>query len=390
MLQANALTVLLTGVFVALIAVPAVSDAQLHQEALANPVGLEVKGPFVNRGDGVLWQKEFRVPGSNYLRLVFDMIVSPPGLSYSLLLRSGEDRLLGRYTAADFAKEPVFYTEVLFSDTVRVELEGPAPLTDFSFRIATLLHQVDLHGRTSALANVPVWRNVLDLNGVPEPTASLVTRTREAVAKIYMGNGAVCTAFLVAPSALLTNFHCLNESTEYQRTRTQSVVSCGDIEAEFDFNRDPAPGSVVKSRCQRVLAFDPAVDVAVLAVDPGRIASGKTTRRPLSFAPRAATEGEELVVIHHPGGLAKQYSFGCRAFPVNKHVVEHDCSTIPGSSGAALISPDGTVIGVHYAGPYDESMTVGEINLAIRRGQIFRNKARPAPAVLDRIKSVVP
>ena len=48
-----------------------------------------------------------------------------------------------------------------------------------------------------------------------------------------MGSGAVCTAFLVSPSAVLTNFHCLNESTEYQRTRAQSTLACSDIEAQW-------------------------------------------------------------------------------------------------------------------------------------------------------------
>ena len=94
--------------------------------------------------------------------------------------------------------------------------------------------------------------------------------------------------------------------------------------------------------------------------------------------------------MHHPGGLAKQLTFGCKAYGVSPQVIEHDCSTIPGSSGAALIARDGTVIAVHYAGPFDDSMTVGEINAAVRRGQIFRNKARPSPPIVNQIKALLP
>lgn len=378
------------GAVVALLAAAPVAWAQAHPEAVVKPVGLSVKGPFVDRGDGVLWHREFRERGSAYVRLVFGEIQSAPGLAYTVTLRSGEDRVLARYSASQFGARPVLYTDVLPTDTVRVELEGKAPLDGLAFRIDALLRQVDLQGRTNALALVPDWRSVMDLSGVPEGPANLVTRIRESVAKIYMGSGAVCTAFLVSPSALLTNFHCLAESTEYQRTRTQPAASCIDIEAQFDFNGGGAPDAAAKARCQRVLKADEASDIALLEVDPRRVSPAKATRRPLQISDRAPAAAEELVVIHHPGGLAKKFSFACRAFPVNDGVVEHDCSTIPGSSGAALIARDGTVVGVHFAGPYDETLTVGEINAMVRRGHMFRNKARPAPVVRERLRGLLP
>jgi len=389
MSRANLGAAVLAGIVLNLVAL-SVAEAQPYQEALEKSLGLQVKGPFVDRGDGVVWQQEFRVSGSTYLRLIFGGIQSPPGLQYDVVMRSGEDRVLARYRAAEFGRQAVFYTGVLFSDTVRVELEGKAPLSGLAFRVETVLYQVDLQGRTSALSLVPDWRNVLDLSGVPDPAADLVTRAREAVAKLYMGSGAVCTGFLVSSSALLTNFHCLNESTEYQRTRTQPSPGCRDIEMQFDFNRQLSPDPVVKTQCRRVVTADKEVDIAVLEVDPAALSSGKITRRSLRLANRPATPSEELLVIHHPGGLAKQFSFACRAFPVNDTLVEHDCSTIPGSSGAALIARDGTVVGIHYAGPYDDSLTVGEINAMVRRGHIFRNKARPMPIVVDRIRGFVP
>jgi V8-like Glu-specific endopeptidase len=368
------------------------ASAQVHQEAIIKPVAVDISGPFTDRGDGVVWSQELREPGSLYMRVFFNQISSPANAQYTLVVRNGEDRIIERFSATEFAQSSEFQTGVLFTDTVRLELKSSTPPVGLVFRLDRYLYQVDLQGRINALSLVPTWRSVLDVSGVPEPVPALVSRSQEAVAKLYIGSGVVCTSFLVTPSAVLTNFHCLAESTEYQRTSQGASPGCSDIEAHFEYNRQPAPDAVVKSRCQRIIASDKKLDIALLQIDPNAVSPGQTIRRPLSLARSFAPgeQGQEVIIIHHPGGLAKQFTFACRAFSVSLDIIEHDCSTIPGSSGAAVISRDGAVVAVHYAGPFDESMTVGEINAAVRRGRVFRNKARPSPAVFNFLGRFLP
>lgn len=62
--------------------------------------------------------------------------------------------------------------------------------------------------------------------------------------------------------------------------------------------------------------------------------------------------GERIIVIHHAGGEVQQVS---RAFckvelsePTSRPVIEHSCTTRPGSSGAVLIAEtDHAIVGLH-------------------------------------------
>jgi len=85
-----------------------------------------------------------------------------------------------------------------------------------------------------------------------------------------------------------------------------------------------------------------------------------------------------VIVIHHPAGLAVKVSFGCLAYSNHiPRVLEHDCSTVGGSSGAPLLAYDGSVIGLHHDSGVPESMTFGELRKALEAGQVFLNKAAP-------------
>ena len=377
---------------IALLLGPGLAWAEPQPEAVPKPVGLDVAGPFIDRGDGVFWSIELREPNSAYMRVFFTNVVSPAGVPYTLVARGADNRILARFEPAEFGAAADYETPVLFSEEIRLELQAPAPPQGLSFRLDHYLYQLDLQGRTVALSNVPTWRNVHDTAGVPEAVTQLITQSQEAVAKLFIGSGVVCTSFLISPSAILTNFHCLVESTSYQRTKQSPTPGCSDIWAHFDYNRQPAPDAVVRVHCLGVVVRDEALDVAVLRVDPAAVSPGKLVRRPLRLANRDVTakDGEDMVVVHHPGGLAKSFTWACRAYPASAPLVEHDCSTMPGSSGAALIARDGAIVGVHYAGPFDENMTQREINAAVRRGQTFRNKARATPAVLNLIRGRVP
>jgi V8-like Glu-specific endopeptidase len=97
-----------------------------------------------------------------------------------------------------------------------------------------------------------------------------------------------------------------------------------------------------------------------------------------------------VYTIHHPAGLATKVSADCKVYPTTaEQPVEHDCSTVGGSSGAPLIGRDGQVVALHFEGAYPRSMTAGEIEQALLEGRVFRNKAKPMRLVRERLQEAI-
>jgi V8-like Glu-specific endopeptidase len=371
---------------IGMVAVVAVAYAQVYREGLVQAIEPVVANTFRDRGDGVLWEGRVGIPGSTYVRLYFSEITSPPGAEYVVVVRAGPaDKAIARYPAAVFAQSSGLYTEVLFGDVVKVQVEGQQPLSGLSFKIDRFVRQVDLIGRMSPQSVVASWYSIADLNP-GDPARQLA----QSIAKLYIGDGWVCSGFLISPNVLLTNFHCLKDSNAYLATAQQRKPSCSDIEMQFDFDREPASSASVRAQCLEVLDADEGLDYAALELDPSAITVGGLPRGYLRLAKQAPSSRSAAVVIHHPAGLAKKLSF-CSAFATNEvGLLEHDCSTTGGSSGAPVLATDGSVIGLHFAGAFAESMTVREINDAIAEGKVFRNKSKSVDILRERLKQIIP
>jgi hypothetical protein len=206
------------------------------------------------------------------------------------------------------------------------------------------------------------------------------------VAKLVIGEGTVCTGFLVAPEVILTNQHCLARSTEY--AEGGATPACSDIEVIFDFDVQSNPARTPRSRCSAVLGADETLDYALLKLDSVDAAAGE--RRVLRLSSTDAAEPVDVFVVHHPAGLAKKVSGSCRLYPAGAGLEEHDCNTTIGSSGAPLLLSDGAVAGLHFDGAYRESMTIREIQERTARGEVFRNKAKPASLIARAIAPLLP
>lgn len=362
---------------------------QIYREALVKTVPPLVAEQFRDRGDGVLWEDRLSMPKTLYLRLQFSEITSPPGAQYTVILRAADGKEFTRYAAEQFSRSSSLYTGVLFTDTVKVQVRGTLPLTGLSFQVKSLIHQVDPVGRLTPQSVVPTWKTIVEL-----PKGSLPVRAADSVAKLYIGPGYACSGFLISPKALLTNFHCLQASFDYQLTMTQSQPECGDIEIHFDFDRQKSLAGTVRTPCVRVLSSDAeqGLDYALLEIDPRAAAAGRTSPRGyLKLAARPLSPQGDVLVIHHPAGLPKKFSLACTAYASNDaQLLEHTCSTTGGSSGAPLMSQDGTVVGLHFAGAFSKEMTIEQINNAIAEGAVFRNKAKPAHLILQRLRAFVP
>jgi hypothetical protein len=370
--------------FAAGLAVAAPAYSQVHKEAIIQDIAPIVADAFRDRGDGVLWEGRVSAPRAFYIRLRFSEIISPPGAAYAVVVRKANGATLTRYSANDFARTPSFYTDPLFADDVKVQVQG-ASLAGVSFKIDRVLRHVEATGRLAPQSIVPEW---WALNELKPGTPAL--RLADAVAKVYVGEGFVCTGFLIAPGVLVTNFHCLEKSFSYQSTATNDVKECNDIKFQFDFDRQSAPENTTGTLCTRVLDADKDLDVSVLALEAATIIPGKGRRSVLMLATKAPGERDDVYVIHHPAGLAKKVSLGCAVFPSGPDLVEHTCSTAGGSSGAPIIGADGTVVALHFAGAFPETMTVQEIQDELATGTVFRNRSKPIATLRDRLKPFLP
>ncbi len=162
---------------------------------------------------------------------------------------------------------------------------------------------------------------------------------------------ATCTAALIAPDRLLTNYHCVPgaEGQTVEQVKVEFLYLDLGSHTARAFAADPAP-----------VEADKALDYAILKVfgDPPRVAG----IAPLAFKPRAIQNSESLFLIHHPAGQPQRLTRAfCRAHggtaADGAGHIRHLCDTLPGSSGALVFADDDfAVVGLHHAG----GMTPGD------------------------------
>lgn len=157
------------------------------------------------------------------------------------------------------------------------------------------------------------------------------------------GDFTSCTATLVGDSKIITNHHCIPGSGKNGSVMQAdlemgyyNIVRGGDYR-RFRVNVEP-------------LATSKSMDVSVLEVD----GSPGVTYGMANVGLRRPSEGDALIVVHHPGGRVKHITRGgCIAGPVvNEGTAKlaHRCDTLPGSSGAPIFDDEGILIAVHCCG----------------------------------------
>ena len=156
-----------------------------------------------------------------------------------------------------------------------------------------------------------------------------------AVAKVELvearsgAPSAVGTAFFVAPSLLLTNYHVVQELLFRPRAYALRLVPTDGVDA----------GAV------RIVAIDPANDLAVLRVD-------RVHGSPLSLAPDSIPTGEVLYSIGHPADLRTAVVEGTYNGAVDAAaaaLVHFSGSINPGMSGGPTVRATGEVVGINVS-----------------------------------------
>ena len=172
-----------------------------------------------------------------------------------------------------------------------------------------------------------------------------------------------CTAWLISSNYIITNNHCIpgdKGDTILDAEIRFGLLKYGDEEGE-PFQVDIEP-----------IETDRELDYSILEVIGNPALSYQVI--PLNFSD--PKKGEELFIIHHP--LAKPQRLtrkDCRTAKA-KHLSDYDirhlCDTLPGSSGAPVLSDiTKNVVGIHYRGGLDR--TAGSYNSAKRLKQILND-----------------
>jgi hypothetical protein len=369
------------GVIVVLALTAGAGRAQVHDDAARPLTPPLVAGSFQDRGDGVLWEARLREPDATYLRLRFEAIVVPPDSDLVVTVRAADGTALARYTGAELTRHGSWYTDVLPTDAVRVQVTGTPPLGGVSFAITEIVRGVPQQVIPQSV--VSTWLDVARAR--PRFRDELLA----SVAKLFIGSAVTCTGFLVGPQAILTNFHCLDRSPAFRASQGRPAPDCSDIAIHFDFDRQPAPDAVIRARCARVLKFDQALDYALLDLGSPP-AQGATVRAPLPLADQGLAQAGQGHLVHHPAGLAKKVSIDCDLQPAVDGRIEHRCSTLGGSSGAPLLDDTQRVIGLHHEGAYPPGMTQEQIERLTGEGHVFWNKAKPSHLIREQLRSFLP
>lgn len=186
---------------------------------------------------------------------------------------------------------------------------------------------------------------------------------------------ATCTATLIAPDRILTNYHCVPGFPESART-VRAQLRLGYLD-RLGANGDVYTVDVDPIEANRKL------DYAILKV------KGVPTDRypPIPVRTEKPRDRQSLYLLHHPNAEPLRLSrFRCQAanpaIAEDGHLV-HLCDTIAGSSGALLLSSNGdAIVGLHHSGVADSQ---GRHNLATPIEQVLatseelRRAAQRAP-----------
>ena len=280
-------------------------------------------------------------------------------------------------------------TEFLESSPSFRESTPNAELTDAALRATDAVREgkplSEEHQSVMEAIVVPFLRPVYDILNdtfpeAPDPWGELNRQSQNV-------NAAICsigrlevgglpgvpyggTGFLVGPRLILTNRHVAELVTS----------SLGDLNLRFipgrtagvDLRQEVIPSSPILLTVRRIRMVHPYWDAALLEVD-----GIPADRKPLSLASSAPQNlAKRLVaVVGYPamdsrGDIPTQlkmfrgvfqkkrllpgYTMGMRQIGSYGHTVEalaHDCSTLGGNSGSAVIDPaTGQVLGLHFAG----------------------------------------
>ena len=208
--------------------------------------------------------------------------------------------------------------------------------------------------RTDLVEPIAEYRADEPLRRLASTVGMLVIESHDA-GKSWLSD---CTAVVIAPDAIITNFHCVPGS------RTNEVIDRITLWLDYVDAHNVIKINVVLQPLEQ----DQTLDYAILKLEkPVNGATHALTAVRL----REALPGERLTLIHHARGAPQQVSrIKCRIAIERERTSEriaHTCWSAPGSSGALIFAErDQAILGLHRSAARNVDDPVGSETPAMK------------------------
>jgi V8-like Glu-specific endopeptidase len=282
-------------------------------------------------------------------RLHFRAVSIPSGSANWSIIITGGNQKRWVWSAALNGNRKEFWSEEMTSP-IEVDVITPTPTASLKLEVDKVAEATT----PSAPASITPPDDRVKFNDGNGITQAM-HQWSQAVARLrFVGDDGgewLCTAFLVSPTLMITNHHCVSSDAELNSAL-----------ADFDYV-DGLPSSPPLTFKELVLT-DTALDYTLMRL------SSPSPYAPLVFG-NDPKDKDAVVLIEHPAGEVKQASIiDCKVAGETLDGISqtgtdfgHLCDTLGGSSGSPVIK-DGKVAGLHHLG-FDTSGSV-LVNRAVK------------------------
>jgi V8-like Glu-specific endopeptidase len=310
---------------------PVVAEPVANFQPLTFPLD---RAPGAN---ATLFETNQTSPGADFLRVQLIVTTSQPLTDVKLVISDGgggSDSI----SLQGITGTREIWSRMVPGNFVKVRAQGPRQPNGATVRIERISRSVEPPQALSIIGGDGRER----ITAITDPN---ILSAGRAVAKLLFqvqAQTASCTAFLISPTRMVTNEHCI-----------ATAEACTTAVVLFDYDTVSMVAPEKQRRCTAIRQTDQMLDYTVFDLDQ----PAEQSIRPLSFAASSPVNGANLLVIQHPGGEPKQLSRdGCSAVtnPVAGNAADtdftHGCDTLGGSSGSPMLDASFRVVGLHHFG----------------------------------------
>jgi endonuclease G len=193
------------------------------------------------------------------------------------------------------------------------------------------------------------------------------------------------TAWIIAKDRMLTNHHVINARATGEQPAAESDLLVQARSAEIEFDADGPRSNIVHTRVGKLLAWDVALDYALLDVPTADRAPLVLTADAVRFGPASWLP---VNIIQHPRGGYKKIGIRSNLVTATTDTeVRYFTDTDIGSSGSPVCNDDWQVIALH-CGSYQVSdvsfrgSTSAYVNFGSQIAAILQDLNHKKPGIL--------